>query len=402
MKEIRISRKAYIYILIFFIFLSFGTILRMPQLIFFTLPLFVYVFLGAISFRNGEIELKREVSSTLIFENEDLKIVYYISSKNIEGIVELYNEGFVERFYLKNNETKRIEKIKKFENFGKYDYSEIRITVNDKYNIFSIFQIIRDELIIRVYPTPENLRKFQIRPKRTRAVIGDIPSKYIGTGTEFHSIRNFQEGDDIRRMNWKKTAMLDEFMVNDYLTERSGNAVILLDARKYQKSQEDYKKMLKGVVKGTLTLSTALTRTRNRLGLIILKDTVDWVYPGYGKAQLLKINERLLRVESKSEHYVPMEYGKKIVTRFFPPNSFIIMIGTLFDNDIIDIAVELMAKKYDLLVIVPYDIKTQNNMVSRILNTERKVRMRIISKYATVVEWDISKPLTKSMEAMRR
>lgn len=402
MKQIRITRKAYTYILAFFIFLSFATILRIPQLIFFSLPLIVYIFLGAISFRNGEIEIKREVENTLIFENESLKFTYIIKSKNIEGVVEIYDNGIVEKFYLKNNEMKKIEKIKKFENFGKYDYSTVRIILNDRFNIFSVLQEMHEDLIIRVYPTPENLRKFQIRPKKTRSIIGDIPSKYIGHGSDFYSIRDFQEGDDIRRMNWKKTAMFDEPMVNDFLTERSGNAVILLDARKYQKSYDDYRKMLKGLVKATLTISTALTRTRNRLGLIILKDTVDWVYPGYGRAQLMKINERLLKVESKTQHYVPIEYGKKIVTRFFPPNSFIIIIGTLFDKEIIDIAVELMAKKYELLVIVPYSIETERDMVYRIFDVERRVRMRIISKYATVVEWDITKPLTKSMEAIRR
>lgn len=402
MKQIRITRKAYIYILVFFIFLSFATILRIPQLIFFSLPLIVYIFLGAISFRNGEIEIKRMVENTLIFENESLKFTYIIKSKNIEGVVEIQDNGIVEKFYLKNNEMKKIEKIKKFENFGKYDYSTVRIILNDRFNIFSVLQEMHEDLIIRVYPTPENLRKFQIRPKKTRSIIGDIPSKYIGHGSDFYSIRDFQEGDDIRRMNWKKTAMFDEPMVNDFLTERSGNAVILLDARKYQKSYDDYRKMLKGLVKATLTISTALTRTRNRLGLIILKDTVDWVYPGYGRAQLMKINERLLKVESKTQHYVPLEYGKKIVTRFFPPNSFIIIIGTLFDKEIIDIAIELMAKKYELLVIVPYSIETEKDMVYRIFDAERRVRMRIISKYATVVEWDITKPLTKSMEAIRR
>lgn len=402
MKQIRITRKAYIYILVFFIFLSFATILRIPQLIFFSLPLIVYIFLGAISFRNGEIEIKRMVENTLIFENESLKFTYIIKSKNIEGVVEIYDNGIVEKFYLKNNEMKKIEKIKKFENFGKYDYSTVRIILNDRFNIFSVLQEMHEDLIIRVYPTPENLRKFQIRPKKTRSIIGDIPSKYIGHGSDFYSIRDFQEGDDIRRMNWKKTAMFDEPMVNDFLTERSGNAVILLDARKYQKSYDDYRKMLKGLVKATLTISTALTRTRNRLGLIILKDTVDWVYPGYGRAQLMKINERLLKVESKTQHYVPLEYGKKIVTRFFPPNSFIIIIGTLFDKEIIDIVIELMAKKYELLVIIPYSIETEKDMVYRIFDAERRVRMRIISKYATVVEWDITKPLTKSMEAIRR
>ncbi|MGC8663755.1 MAG: DUF58 domain-containing protein [Thermoplasmata archaeon] len=402
MNELKISKKAYIYIVIFFVFMSFGVMLRIPQLIFITIPLIVYIFLGALSFKFDDIEIKREVENKIIFEGESFKMKFIIKSVNTEGYLEIINNDIREEIFLKNNETRTVEKNLVFKNFGRFNYSEIKMILHDRYGIFIAKNYMRDDFFIRVYPVPENLRKFSIKPKRTRSVIGEIPSKYIGTGSEFHSIREFQEGDDIRRINWKKTAMLDDLMINEFLAEKSGNAVILLDARKYQKSQEEYKKMIEGQVKATLTLSTAITRTRNRLGLIILKDTVDWVYPGYGRTQLIKINERLLNVESKSEFYVPVEYGKRIITRFFPPNSFIIIIGTLFDKNLIDIAVELVAKKYELLVVVPYLIETSKDTVSRILNAERKVRMRIISKYATVVEWDITMPLTRSLEAMAK
>ncbi|MEM1724247.1 MAG: hypothetical protein QXW71_00510 [Thermoplasmata archaeon] len=174
-----------------------------------------------------------------------------------------------------------------------------------------------------------------------------------------------------------------------------------MDVRRYEKSDEDYESNLKGSIKAALTLSNVILSSRNRLGLIILKNTVDWIYPGYGKKQYLKIMESLLNVESESISYIPLEYGKRIITKFFPPNSKVIIITSLFDNKINEIVYDLILKRYDLLVLVPYFESAIHDTVKEIISFERRTKIRIISKYAKVIEWNINSPLTKSLEVAK-
>ncbi len=401
MKGIKLSRYGFSLVIIYVIFLSLGAMLRIPQAIFFSLPMIVFFTLGLLSFRNGEIKIRRRFFQSIVFMDETLEYEIEVVSINFEGNISIENNEIKHKIYIKNNDKKIIKGSLKFKKFGKYDYSKINLILADPLYIFKWSYTMEDTLVVRVFPETENLRKFRLKAKKTRAVLGDITSRFLGTGSDFYSIREFIYGDDKKDINWKRTAFADKLMVNQYLTEKSGNTVILLDARRYQKSDEDYEKNLKGSVKAALTLANSILSSRNRLGLIILKNTVDWIYPGYGKKQYLKVVESLLNVESRSISYIPLEFGKRIITRFFPPNSKVIIITSLFDSGINDIVYDLIIKKYEILVIVPYFESTLNSTVKEILSFERRTKIRIISKYANVVEWNVDTPLTKSLEVAR-
>ncbi len=402
MKEnVRPTKNSYILILIFLISISFGIMLRLPILILLSIPIFLYLIVSSIQITGWDIDLQREFSEKIYFQYEDANIKITIQSKSFSGFIKIKNNIFEETYAIKKGEKIVDTKTIKFDDFGIYDFSDIEITLSDFSYLFVNSFSIKDDLKIQVFSRYENVRKFQLKPKRTRSLLGDIPSRYLGQGLDFYSVREFTEGDEKRRINWKRTAYFDKLMVNEYYAEKSGNAVILLDVRRFQKSERDYNNILNGSVKAALTLTNAIARTRNRLGLVILKDTVDWIYPSYGKKQYYKITERLLRVRSFKESYIPLEYGKKIITRFFPPNSYIIIIGTVFDKNINELIMDLIAKKYEILMIIPYISSKEETLSEKILDAERKVRIRTISKYARVIEWNIDYPLTKYLEMVR-
>lgn len=399
MKNMKLSRNGFSLFVLFAIFSSLGAMLRIPQAIFISMPFIVFFMLGALTFKNGEIVVKRIFYEKVALVGEGVKYKIIVISRGFEGNVTVENVNIIKNFYLKNNTNIEIDGELRFNKFGKYDYSRIVVKYSDPLNIFKGSFSMEDNEVIRVFPEMENLRKFTVRAKRTRSVIGEIQSRFLGSGMDFHSIRDFHYGDDRRDINWKKTAQTDRIMVNQYLTEKSGNTVILLDVRRYHKSETDYEKYIGSSVRAALTLSNAILSGRNRLGLIILKNTIDWLYPGYGKKQYLRIVESLLTVETRSMSFIPLEYGKRIITRFFPPNSKVIIISSLFDKEIDNIIYELILKKYDIQVVVPYIEESKNETVRKILTFERRVKIRIISKYADVIEWNTQTPLTKSMEA---
>ncbi|MEL9999091.1 MAG: DUF58 domain-containing protein [Thermoplasmata archaeon] len=401
MKNIKLSKYGFSLILAFSVFISLGAMLRIPQAIFFTLPLILFYIIGILFFKDGEIKINRNFLNNIAFVNEELEYEIEIISKGFEGNVTIENGDIRHKVYIKNNETIKVNGKIKFNKFGKYNYSKIDLTLTDPLYIFKFSNSIIDEAVIRVFPEAENLKKFKLKSKKTRVIVGDIPSKFLGKGDDFYSIREFIYGDDKKDINWKRTAFANRLMVNQFLSEKAGNTVILLDVRRYEKSDEDYETNLKGSIKAALTLSNVILSSRNRLGLIILKNTVDWIYPGYGKKQYLKIMESLLNVESESISYIPLEYGKRIITKFFPPNSKVIIITSLFDNKINEIVYDLILKRYDLLVLVPYFESAIHDTVKEIISFERRTKIRIISKYAKVIEWNINSPLTKSLEVAK-
>lgn len=50
-----------------------------------------------------------------------------------------------------------------------------------------------------------------------------------GAGYDFDQLRDYQEGDDVRRIDWKSTARMQKLLIREYRDERSRTTHILLD-----------------------------------------------------------------------------------------------------------------------------------------------------------------------------
>jgi len=83
-----------------------------------------------------------------------------------------------------------------------------------------------------VAPAMEDLRRTKLQPRRTRPWYGQVASRQIGAGTDFWGVREYTAGDEVRRINWKASARLDRLFTNEYEGERSGDVVIVVDARR--------------------------------------------------------------------------------------------------------------------------------------------------------------------------
>ncbi len=385
----------YAFIMYFALLLLLGFVFISPLPVFLSLP-----FLWLIIF--SEFHRKRPVKARRIFEEKR-----YMEGNEAEFQYEIEGHGY---YYLKDAVTelrgfcknKCVEKRRvRFKKFGKIVFRKTEIYFEDFLGLVREHSEERDSGHINVYPKIEYMRKLQIKPRKTRTLLGDYPSRRKGRGLEFMDIRDYEPGDEMRRINWKATARANKLMVNEFESERTGDTVILLDVRRFYKGAEEYEKLLTASVRAAATIATYLSRTRSRVGLVVLGNTVDWIYPSYGKRAMYLILERLLYVRSESISRLPFDYGKFIVSRFFPPNSFVILISPLLSWDIDEAVVELLAKKYDILVISPTLIGEEEDLATRILRVEREVRIRRLRIYARVVDWDIRYPLTSVLKVMR-
>ncbi|MCH8905773.1 MAG: DUF58 domain-containing protein, partial [Candidatus Heimdallarchaeota archaeon] len=69
------------------------------------------------------------------------------------------------------------------------------------------------------------------RDKVSSFLSGNRRSLYLGHGTEFADLRDYQQGDELRHIDWRATAKkYQSLVVRDYEVERNTNVVLLLDA----------------------------------------------------------------------------------------------------------------------------------------------------------------------------
>ena len=383
-------------LLLYFVSLIFAGILFLsPIAIFISIPLLWVILLGEMLHFSPH-KFSRKFEEKRYVEGNKVTFEYEIEGNGYYSIEDAINKvsGYCKK---KCN----VKKSVILEKFGKVSFKMAVVYSEDLLGLKYNLKKFPDKGELRIYPRIEYIKKLKIKPRKTRNILGDYPSRMKGSGMEFTDIRDYQVGDEMRWINWKATARRNKLMVNEFESERTGDTVILLDIRRFLKGSGEYEKLLNASVRAAATLATYLSRTRSRVGFVVLGDTVDWIYPTYGKRAMYIILDRLLQLRSERISRLTFDYGKYIVSRFFPPNSFVILISPLLSWDIDDAIIELLAKGYDILVISPTLIGEKDDIASKILRTEREVRLRRLRMYSRVVDWNIEYSLTSILKVMK-
>lgn len=66
---------------------------------------------------------------------------------------------------------------------------------------------------------------------RMPAALGAASEPHPGWGTEFHALREYREGDDLRRVHWRSTARVGRLLVVETDRQRRGRITLLVDTR---------------------------------------------------------------------------------------------------------------------------------------------------------------------------
>ena len=76
------------------------------------------------------------------------------------------------------------------------------------------------------------LKKLHLRARQVvdGVMIGIHPSRAKGLSSEFEEHREYSQGDDVRRIDWKAYAKFDRYFIKEYRQTTNLKAHILLDS----------------------------------------------------------------------------------------------------------------------------------------------------------------------------
>lgn len=83
--------------------------------------------------------------------------------------------------------------------------------------------------LVRVLPPFDSRKHLPERLARLRQLDGLVTVNRRGQGTEFDSLREYVEGDDVRSIDWRATARRDTVVVRTWRPERDRRIVLVID-----------------------------------------------------------------------------------------------------------------------------------------------------------------------------
>jgi uncharacterized protein (DUF58 family) len=295
---------------------------------------------------------------------------------------------------LKRNELRKFDIRIKFIERGKYEIGPVNIIVQDI--LGTIIKVISIPIIkkVTVFPLIRSYGILDLEARKTGPWPGSIISKRLGTSMEFHALKDYITGDDVRKINWKASARFRRLISNEYESENVTDSIIVIDANNLTSKTEYEKRTLEACVSGAAALSYELLAQGNRVGLICLGGMRNWIKPGFGKRQLLKILYMLAEVKPGKE--LPADQVLLLLTPYMiKSGSKIFFISPLMDESIIGAVEDLIREGYSVTVI--FALCDSSDLSIEILNLQRNIIKHNLLQISNVVTWDCETNIIKAL-----
>ncbi len=136
------------------------------------------------------------------------------------------------------------------------------------------------------------VRRIHLRTRRRVSDLfaGHYHSVFKGQGMEFHEVREYTPGDDIRAIDWNVTARMGHPYVKLFTEERESTVMLLADVSASNRfgSTARLKRDLAAELSALLAL--AAVQNNDRVGLILFSDEVEhYVPPRKGSQHVLRV-----------------------------------------------------------------------------------------------------------------
>src|ERR671930_233848 len=160
------------------------------------------------------------------------------------------------------------------------------------------------EPVVESAPAADGLRQIRNLEVRARVLademlLGTYRSVFRGSGLEFEEVREYEQGDDVRTIDWNVTARMGSPFVKKYREDRELAIFLAVDVSSstWFGSAGRSKREL-AVEVGTLLAAVAL-RNNDRVGLLLFSDRVErFLAPSAGRQHLLRVIRELVSADT--------------------------------------------------------------------------------------------------------
>ncbi|MFB6253319.1 MAG: DUF58 domain-containing protein, partial [Halobacteriaceae archaeon] len=247
-------------------------------------------------------------------------------------------------------------------------------------------------------------------PLRNQTVehAGRVTTDVGGSGIEFHSTREYQHGDPLKRINWHRRAKTGEFTTIQFREERAATVALVIDARDdaYVTDDED----VSGVehsLRAARIIAPALLQQSNNVGVASFGPEWSWLKPGQGRGHRAQLRETLATADGfspvpSSDRYLPRHTIRRL-RQHLPGDSQVIVLSPVADDYIVTSLRRIEAYGHAVTLVSPDVTSDAETPGGTIATLERDERLRMIRQTGIrVVDWDPEEPLQVAIDNAKR
>jgi uncharacterized protein (DUF58 family) len=215
---------------------------------------------------------------------------------------------------------------------GEYFFGIINIFLRGPLNMVIRQVTSGEEKKVAVYPSFMQMKKYQLMAVTNQLQAnGSRRLRKLGSSLEFEQIKEYVQGDDYRRVNWKATARKNSLMVNNYTDERSQQVICLIDKGRSMKMPFEGMTLLDYAINATLVLSNIVLLKQDKSGLLTFGKKIDqFIQPDKKPAQISLILQTLYMQQTD---FMDSDFEALYVhTRYYLNQRSLLILFTNFEG----------------------------------------------------------------------
>lgn len=183
---------------------------------------------------------------------------------------------------------------------------------------------------------------------------GQYHSVFKGRGMDFDEVREYQPGDEVRRIDWNVTARTGVTHVKKYIEEREMTVMLLVDASASGAtgSVELSKRELAAELAAIFAFSAI--RNNDKVGLLLFTEGAErFIRPGKGRRHVLHLISEMLAYEPASRG-TDLTSALQHINRALPRRTVIFVISDFMDEGF-ERALKVTSQKHDVIAVPVID-----------------------------------------------
>lgn len=178
---------------------------------------------------------------------------------------------------------------------GEYHFGHLNLYSSTSIGFISRRYRFDNHQMVPTYPSFIQMRKYELMAFTDRLQeVGVKRIRRIGHTMEFEQIREYVQGDDMRKINWKASARRNELMVNQYQDEKGQPVYSLIDKGRAMRMPFNKLSLLDYAINASLVISNIALKKEDKAGLLTFSNKIADIVPAERRSgQMFRIMESL-------------------------------------------------------------------------------------------------------------
>jgi uncharacterized protein (DUF58 family) len=214
--------------------------------------------------------------------------------------------------------------------------------------------------LIRFGKKSQHLR-FNSQRKTMTTGAGDHKSPFRGQGLEFYEVRKYQPGDDVRNIDWRVTARMNQPFMKVFTEERERTVLLCVDANAGMRfgTRGTFKSIQ--AARATALLGSMAQSANDRVGGLVFGDIPEglkFFEPARSRRPLWKVLKTLSnQPPEKAGKTFAMEDALATLERVAPTGSLVFIVSDFLGiKDALEKGLAALRRRCDVILICVTDL----------------------------------------------